>query len=543
MDDITRYLTYYDRPSIDDFDIDVSDTYDAAFYTALFGVKDADSTLLNERTLCEVFNDAHYIVTLCLLDSHPERELALYCKIAMGNTVMMPKHTEEELNLRMSVVMGMVVAILESFRFQGYDTDTERLLLHIGTWVQKDDKRKSVVEYMKNAVDNNRYNHLRSPSPNDFSPLPLNPAIIDTITWEKELTLECDENGPWEVSEHEAEWLVRDVARGDEMRKRQFVDLLIDYFEKVSRTEKGLYQADNYKAYLRKFYALKRELAPKTIIDDLAKNIDWVKLTNDFNLGKIKDVVETVGRNNHERKIIIKAIYDAESATGNMYKIPYSVDKLLNDLYKKYDENQKDLWEAAYNESSETLNLDMLMKHAIDDYMEHHMATDEDIDEIFNDNHNDIDNRIEDEDPLLQQIAELKAEVNGLLKENADLKERLHSSSFEIDRLREENAKLEKSQNPPQIVLTNNSNFARVVQAMVSARYFKRADGDETNATEVGGMLLKMFGVSNTWKSVLQKAYSRENPLKTFDELRDVAQKYWTNRSGLTKDIRKKGKK
>lgn len=95
----------------------------------------------------------------------------------------------------------------------------------------------------------------------------------------------------------------------------------------------------------------------------------------------------------------------------------------------------------------------------------------------------------------------------------------------------------------PQIALTNNSNFARVVQAMVSARYFKRANGDETNATEVGGMLLKLFGVSNTWKSVLQKAYSRENPLRTFDELRDAAEKYWTNRTGLTKEIRKKGKK
>ena len=94
----------------------------------------------------------------------------------------------------------------------------------------------------------------------------------------------------------------------------------------------------------------------------------------------------------------------------------------------------------------------------------------------------------------------------------------------------------------PQIILTNNSNFARVVQAMVSARYFKRANGDETNATEVGGMLLKLFGVSNTWKSVLQKAYSRENPLKTFDELRDAGEKYWTNRTGLTKEIRKKGK-
>lgn len=543
MDDITRYLTYYDRPSIDDFDIDTGDTYDAAFYTALFGVKDADSALLNERTLCEVFNDAHYIVTLCLLDSHPERELALYCRIAKGNTAMMPKHSEEELNLRMSVVMGMVAAILESFRFQGYDTDTERLLLHIGTWAQKDGKRKDIVEYMKNAVDTNRYNLLRSPRPNDFAPLPLNPATIDKITWEKEMTLECDENGPWEVSEHEAEWLVRDVARGDEGRKRQFVDLLIDYFEKISRTEKGIYKADNYKAYLRKFYALKRDLAPKTVIDDLAKSIDWAKLTNDFNLSRIKDVVETVGRNNQEKKIIIKAIYDAESSTGNMYKIPYNVDKLLNDLYKKYDVNHKGLWDAAYNESTETLNLDILMKQAIEDYMEHHTATDEDIDEIFNDNHSDMGNRKDDEEPLLQQIAELKAEVNELLKENADLKERFHSSSFEIDRLREENAKLEKSQNPPQIVLTNNSNFARVVQAMVSARYFKRADGDETNATEVGGLLLKIFGVSNTWKSVLQKAYSRENPLKTFDELRDAGEKYWTNRTGLTKEIRKKGKK
>ena len=105
----------------------------------------------------------------------------------------------------------------------------------------------------------------------------------------------------------------------------------------------------------------------------------------------------------------------------------------------------------------------------------------------------------------------------------------------------------EQNSNPlkdvPQIVLTNNSNFARVVQAMVSARYFKRANGDETNATEVGGMLLKLFGVSNTWKSVLQKAYSRENPLKTFDDLRDAGEKYWTNRTGLTKEIRKKGKK
>ncbi len=566
MDDITRYLTYYDRPSIDNFEIDESDTYDAAFYTALFGVKDADSALLNETALCEVFNDTHYIVTLCLLDSHPERELALYCRIAMGDTTKMPKHTDKELNLRMSVVMGMVAAILESFRFQGFDTDTERLLLHIGTWAQKDEKRKDIVEYMKKAVDANRYNHLRSPCPNDFSPLPFNPNTIDSITWENELTLVCNEKGPWEVAEHEAEWLVRDVARGDEKRKQQFVNLIIDYFEKISRTEKGLYQADNYKAYLRKFNALKRELAPKTIINDLAKSIDWVKLTNDFNLERIKDVVETVGSNDREKKIIVKAIYDAELATGNTSRIPYSVDKLLNDLYKKYDENHKGLWDAAYNEETETLSLDVLVKQAIEDYMERHMATDADIDEIFNDNQSGMEQKKEDEN------LSLKAQINdleGQLKAAKELDERrieeidkwhgaYEHAIAEISMWQQkyEEAKDEVSNlteydrqdvypllGVPQIMLTNNSNFARVVQAMVSARYFKRANGDETNATEVGGMLLKLFGVSNTWKSVLQKAYSRENPLKTFDELRDAGEKYWTNRTGLTKEIRKKGKK
>lgn len=580
MDDITRYLTYYDRLSIDDFDIDTGDTFDAAFYTALFGVKDADSALLNERTLCEVFNDAHYIVTLCLLDSHPERELALYCKIAMGDAKKMPKHSDEELNLRMSVVMGMVAAILESFRLQGYDTDTERLLLHIGTWAQKDGKRKDIVEYMKNAVDTNRYNLLRSPRPNDFAPLPLDSESINSITWENMLTLECDDNGPWEVAEHEAEWLVESIAGKEKERGKVLVDLIIEYFEKASRTERGINQSDNYKAYLRKFYSIKRDLygketplndpfgvcpndTPSPIIEDLANSIDWVKLTRDFNLDRIKDIVETVGSSNREKKIIIKAIYDAESATGNMSRIPYSVDKLLNDLYKKYNENHKGLWDAAYNEETETLNLDMLMKQAIEDYMERHTATDADIDEIFNNNQRDMGQNTDEILSLKAQIKDLEEQLKAAKEldkkrieeidkwhgsyENAEAEISMWMSKYEAIEASKCMERDEQNSNPlkdvPQVVLTNNSNFARVVQAMVSARYFKRANGDETNATEVGGMLLKLFGVSNTWKSVLQKAYSRENPLRTFDELRDAGEKYWTNRTGLTKEIRKKGKK
>lgn len=119
------------------------------------------------------------------------------------------------------------------------------------------------------------------------------------------------------------------------------------------------------------------------ITEDLANSIDWVKLTDNFNLDKIRDIIKTVGRSKREKKIIVKAIYDAESATGNMYKIPYSVDKLLNDLYMENDENHRSLFDASYDANTETLNLDILMKQAINEYMNKHTASDKDIDEIF----------------------------------------------------------------------------------------------------------------------------------------------------------------
>jgi len=119
------------------------------------------------------------------------------------------------------------------------------------------------------------------------------------------------------------------------------------------------------------------------ITENLANSIDWVKLTDKFNLDKIEDVVKTVGRSKRDKKIIIKAIYDAMSSTGEMYRIPYSVDKLLNDLYKDNDENDKGLFDTAYDANTETLNLDILMKQAINEYMNKHTASDKDIDEIF----------------------------------------------------------------------------------------------------------------------------------------------------------------
>ena len=105
-----------------------------------------------------------------------------------------------------------------------------------------------------------------------------------------------------------------------------------------------------------------------------AKEIDWVRATNNFNLNSIKDVVKT-GRNKHERRNIIKAIRDAMVATGEMYKIPYSVDNLLMDLFKENDGSRKGLLKA-YDESNETLYIDEFIQYAIEEYMYRHSVTD-----------------------------------------------------------------------------------------------------------------------------------------------------------------------
>jgi hypothetical protein len=112
-----------------------------------------------------------------------------------------------------------------------------------------------------------------------------------------------------------------------------------------------------------------------------AKEIDWVRATKNFNLNSIKDVVKT-GRNKRERRSIIRAIRDAMIATGEMYKIPYSVDSLLMDLFKENGGSRKALLKA-YDESNETLYIDDFIQYAIKEYMARHTATDADIDEIF----------------------------------------------------------------------------------------------------------------------------------------------------------------
>lgn len=127
----------------------------------------------------------------------------------------------------------------------------------------------------------------------------------------------------------------------------------------------------------------------RIISEDVASQMDWIKATNNFDPDTISDLVKNVGRSKREKKIVIKAIYDAMSRTGELYKIPYHVDKLLDDLYRRFDKNHKGIMDAAYNESAETLNFDVMMKQAIEEYMASHTSTDADIDEIFADSPTD----------------------------------------------------------------------------------------------------------------------------------------------------------
>jgi hypothetical protein len=80
------------------------------------------------------------------------------------------------------------------------------------------------------------------------------------------------------------------------------------------------------------------------------------------------------------------------------------------------------------------------------------------------------------------------------------------------------------------------SDLVRVILAMCHCSYFVHQDGTVATPTEVGSLLMKLFGRNTEWKSLLQKAYDRDYPLKTFDELRDVAEKYWNNKMASRKN-------
>jgi len=83
------------------------------------------------------------------------------------------------------------------------------------------------------------------------------------------------------------------------------------------------------------------------------------------------------------------------------------------------------------------------------------------------------------------------------------------------------------SRDKKQIVLTNQSEMARVVKAMYMSGYFKHADGSRLSEAEVGRKFCSDFGIETKWDTIVQAAYKIEGVAETFDSLKDNAIKHY----------------
>lgn len=79
------------------------------------------------------------------------------------------------------------------------------------------------------------------------------------------------------------------------------------------------------------------------ITEKSAREMDWVRLTDMFNLEKIREVAKNTGKSNEEKRIVVKAIYDVLMSVDKLYNVPYDVDKLIMHLYSEYGGNIQDL--------------------------------------------------------------------------------------------------------------------------------------------------------------------------------------------------------
>lgn len=88
----------------------------------------------------------------------------------------------------------------------------------------------------------------------------------------------------------------------------------------------------------------------RIISEDLASQMNWREKTNDFNPYTIVDLVYKIGKSKREKKNVIKAIYDSMLHSGNLSKLPDHIDKRLNDLHRKFDNNHRSIKESYFEE-------------------------------------------------------------------------------------------------------------------------------------------------------------------------------------------------
>jgi hypothetical protein len=124
----------------------------------------------------------------------------------------------------------------------------------------------------------------------------------------------------------------------------------------------------------------------------------------------------------------------------------------------------------------------------------------------------------------------LHEELDKMIEEDAMLRS-LGGEDEIVSRIK----KQQTSDDAKSIVLAENrgSDFVRVILAMYQCGYFEHKDKSNVSLTELGSMLMQLLGRTTAWKSLLQKAFDRDNPLSTFDKLRDNAQEYWQKRANI----------
>lgn len=242
-----------------------------------------------------------------------------------------------------------------------------------------------------------------------------------------------------------------------------------------------------------------------SIAEDLANSIDWIKLTNNFELDRIKDIVDSFGKK-EDKLVIIKAIYEAIWDSGNINEIPLSVDMWLRDTYKELDDNHRELSRSAYDKNTKTLYLNVSIRQGLVEYFENHKE--------------DIVNQRDNEKQLLQQIAELRAEVNKLTQEKAILEK----TNLELQE------KVNFSVSNIVIAEDRKIDVIKILHAMCKIDLFKMKDGSKFAIKEVmefsGRMLNNNFTEYNSNLSTSKATTKETTYLKVFEDLRIAAYKF-----------------
>lgn len=265
---------------------------------------------------------------------------------------------------------------------------------------------------------------------------------------------------------------------------------------------------------------------PRIMTQDVVSQIDWGKMTNNFNSEDIEDVVINIGKSNDEKKTIIRAIFDAITISDSNLDIPTSVNDLLNELFKKFDENHHGFLDS-YDDSSETLNLDAFMEEKINSEL-----------------------NIEQ-----QRISQLEHEINQLTKEKTEAENRCRTLEDENVKQRTENervqmerkqlvekiAELQKqlSENADNVILSRDIKIAedrkidviKILHAMCKISLFQLQNGSKITIKAVmeyfGEMLNDNFSEYNSNLSVSKTKTKEDKYMQVFEDLTKKAKEYY----------------